>query len=334
LDIMMPRLDGYQVLEELRRVREPRHLSVLMLTARASADDVVRALDLGANDYLRKPFEVEEMLARVRTLVGLKRARQTLEENQERLDYELRLARTIQESLAPSRDQIRRQGQEAGLNLAARSVSASEVNGDLYEVSACRAGLCLYLFDCKGHGISAGMTSMTVRTLVRALPADGSSAAERLAALEPWLRASLPAREFVAAAGLVYRPSDSSLTVAISGLPDPFIIQAADGRAIRLGAAGRPPLGLAPEGAGFAEAAVRLKRGDKVVVFSDGLTEARNHRGDFFGVPDVKLMALLQEWSGLGCQEFADRLAGAWRDFQHGPPEDDCTILVLEKLPD
>jgi two-component system, OmpR family, response regulator len=66
LDVMMPRLDGWELLTRLRRVK---HTPVLMLTARGSAKDRVRGLDTGADDYLAKPFDNEELLARLRALI-------------------------------------------------------------------------------------------------------------------------------------------------------------------------------------------------------------------------------------------------------------------------
>jgi DNA-binding response OmpR family regulator len=71
LDIMMPRLDGYAVCSELRRLAQP--LPILMLTAKGQIEDRVQGLDVGADDYLVKPFSTEELLARVRAL--LRRAR-------------------------------------------------------------------------------------------------------------------------------------------------------------------------------------------------------------------------------------------------------------------
>jgi len=67
LDLMLPKLDGWRICEELRsqRIRTP----VLMLTARDTVDDCVRGLDLGADDYLPKPFDFRELLARVRALL-------------------------------------------------------------------------------------------------------------------------------------------------------------------------------------------------------------------------------------------------------------------------
>lgn len=66
LDIMMPQADGYAVLRSLRRAG--RNTPVLFLTAKDSIEDRVKGLDLGANDYLVKPFSFDELLARIRVL--------------------------------------------------------------------------------------------------------------------------------------------------------------------------------------------------------------------------------------------------------------------------
>jgi DNA-binding response OmpR family regulator len=67
LDIMMPRLDGYALCAELRRLNNP--VPILMLTAKGHVEDRVTGLDAGADDYLVKPFSTEELLARVRALL-------------------------------------------------------------------------------------------------------------------------------------------------------------------------------------------------------------------------------------------------------------------------
>lgn len=66
LDVMLPGLDGWEV---LRRLREGKRTPVLMLTARDTVADRVRGLDTGADDYLTKPFDLDELLARVRALI-------------------------------------------------------------------------------------------------------------------------------------------------------------------------------------------------------------------------------------------------------------------------
>src|SRR5699024_4107861 len=66
LDIMLPEMDGLSVLKELRRNQV--HTPIILLTARSDTEDRVTGLDSGADDYLAKPFETEELLARLRAL--------------------------------------------------------------------------------------------------------------------------------------------------------------------------------------------------------------------------------------------------------------------------
>ena len=69
LDLMLPLMDGWEICRRVKSDSETKHIPILMLTARSSAEDVVQGLDLGADDYMRKPFPLDELLARVRVLL-------------------------------------------------------------------------------------------------------------------------------------------------------------------------------------------------------------------------------------------------------------------------
>lgn len=70
LDVMMPKMDGFTVLSKIRA--EDCDVPVIMLTAKAETDDKINGLDLGADDYLAKPFETKELLARIRAITRRK----------------------------------------------------------------------------------------------------------------------------------------------------------------------------------------------------------------------------------------------------------------------
>jgi len=70
LDIVLPLVSGFNVLAEIRRREETRHLPVLMLTSSAREQDVVRAVAGGATEFIAKPFEAAQLSARVRRLLG------------------------------------------------------------------------------------------------------------------------------------------------------------------------------------------------------------------------------------------------------------------------
>ncbi len=75
LDIMMPKLDGISVLKKVREMGN--NIPVLMLTAKSEVEDKVSGLDFGANDYLTKPFELKELLARIRAMTRSNAVNQT-----------------------------------------------------------------------------------------------------------------------------------------------------------------------------------------------------------------------------------------------------------------
>jgi DNA-binding response OmpR family regulator len=70
LDGMMPVLDGFEVLRRVRADESLKHIPILMLTARSRDNDVVTGLELGANDYMTKPFSPTELLARVKKILS------------------------------------------------------------------------------------------------------------------------------------------------------------------------------------------------------------------------------------------------------------------------
>ncbi|HLC21404.1 MAG TPA: response regulator, partial [Candidatus Methylomirabilis sp.] len=79
LDYMMPKLDGIEVIKRLRRDERHKSLPVILLTAKGGQEDKVRGLEAGADDYVVKPFEISELLARVRAMLRIKEMHDTLE---------------------------------------------------------------------------------------------------------------------------------------------------------------------------------------------------------------------------------------------------------------
>lgn len=81
LDIMMPVMDGFKTLEKVKSSPNLKEIPIIMLTAKATTSDIVRALEMGAHDYIKKPFQVEELIARVNNLVKLSQSQKQIKEH-------------------------------------------------------------------------------------------------------------------------------------------------------------------------------------------------------------------------------------------------------------
>ena len=73
LDVEMPEISGIDALQELRKTYSQVELPIIMVTAKSQSEDIVKALDLGANDYLTKPIDFPVALARIRTQLSIKK---------------------------------------------------------------------------------------------------------------------------------------------------------------------------------------------------------------------------------------------------------------------
>src|SRR5260370_217021 len=83
-DIEMPEVSGLDALKTLRELYSPAELPIIMVTAKTQSDDIVKALDLGANDYLTKPIDFPVAVARIGTQLSHKKAQEALRESEER----------------------------------------------------------------------------------------------------------------------------------------------------------------------------------------------------------------------------------------------------------
>ena len=179
LDVMMPGLNGLEVLKTLRETHTAIDLPIIMVTALRESEDIVKALTLGANDYVTKPLDFPVVLARVQTQLALKRAaeqvqqleRALAERNQEleqtnsrletvngRMSRDLKAAAKIQEAFLP-----REALHVPGLAFAWTYRPCDELGGDglnVIPLGGSRVGL--YLLDVSGHGVASALLSVTL----------------------------------------------------------------------------------------------------------------------------------------------------------------------------
>lgn len=320
LDVMMPGLSGYEVCRIIRESHSPSQLPVIMLTARTQTADLVNGLESGANDFVAKPFEPGELLARVGTVVKLKEAARS-QSDLAAIKKELRLAREIQQSLLPAAEP-----NLPGVDVAMRYRAMEKVGGDFFDFREGDGKLGLVMADVSGHGIPAALIVSIVKVAFWFQDQELLEPADLFANMNRILLNNV-GHEFVTACYCFVDLANRKLRVSNAGHP-PILVLRADGEILRLRPFGRL-LGILPDGQ-YETEEVPLLAGDRIMLYTDGIFEAANAEHEQFG--SERLEEELRSSRGSSAAEFTDRLIETVTDWSGGPKriQDDVALVVVD----
>lgn len=280
--------------------------------------DIANEIGMLAESFRSMKLSLREYIANLRETTAAK----------ERIESELAVGRTIQMSFipAPPRPADRREEYE----IAAAIEMAREVGGDLYDIVPLDEDrLFLLVGDVSGKGVPAALLMAVTRTLFRAFATSYRRPAALLERVNEELARENDSAMFVTAFCGVYNCATGELAYSNAG-HNPPLFMGADGdiRPLAL------PFGIAlgaDDGAAFGDAIIAMRPGERILVYTDGVTEALNECGEFFGEPGL-IRALARAHSA-SAEETVARAIAAVREHAGGAPQsDDITLLCLRAL--
>ncbi len=346
LDLQMPGLDGFEVMEGLREIEEDGYLPVIVITAQPSHK--LRALEAGARDFIGKPFEQAELRARVRNLLEVrllhlealnhsKALQETVREleasreiirlktlaEQKRSEQELALAQETQESLLPHS-----LPQFENFRIHAFNHPTRYVGGDFYDFLPLSPTEWIgVLADVSGKGMPAALLSSMVLGALSTEIRAGTRLSEVLHRVNRLLCEKSLDSQFVSL--FVFSLGTGGEGQFISAGHNPvWLFRAVTGKIEALRAEA-PVLGIFAD-ASYRHRAFQLSKGDILVVYSDGLTDAENLQGEALG--EKRLREIVEREAPRGSKAVEDALLRVIEDFTQGMPQtDDITFVVVEK---
>ncbi|GAA4958874.1 PP2C family protein-serine/threonine phosphatase [Actinoplanes utahensis] len=201
-----------------------------------------------------------------------------------------------------------------------------EVGGDGFDYAHDDTTAALLILDAVGHGLPAGLACAVALSAVRATRRAGGGLAEQARAADAALLEQFPDSRFVTAVLAEVDLAGGRLRYLNAGHPAPLLLR--DGTMMReLTGGRRMPLGIEDD-TPIAEEA--LEPGDRLLFYTDGVTEARSADGDRFGLPRLVDLIEKHESAGLPTPETLRRLAHAVLEHQDGPPADDATLMLVQ----
>lgn len=347
LDLQMPGVDGFQVMEGLKEIEAGGYLPVLVITAQPQHK--LRALEVGAKDFVSKPFDMAELRARVHNILEVRLLHQkarnhaivleqtvreleasrelvrmkTLEERKA-LDKELALAQETQRSLLP-----RTLPQLENFNIYAFNDPTSFVGGNFYDILRLTSGEWIgVLADVSGKGIPSALFSSLVLGALSIELRSGTSLHEALNKVNKLLcEKSLPS-QFVTLFLFLLKPDGVGQYISAGHTPT-YLFRAAKGTIEELNSDSYM-LGMFPS-ADYQSRKFHLDKGDILVIYADGLSKAENQRREMFG--SERLLEIIQRDAPSGGKAIEQGLLKAVKEFTHGAAQpDDITFVVVEKF--
>ncbi|MFH0782441.1 MAG: fused response regulator/phosphatase [Pseudomonadota bacterium] len=319
LDIMMPVMDGMEMLRLLKADATLAHIPVLMLTAKSETASIVNALNCGANDYIKKPFAEEEMVARVNTLLRNRYLEKKLVED-------LAAGARMQQKFLTDFLTAVNLCDRAGLKIDIYNRPYASISGDFYYCYSQADGtLGLFIGDSCGHGLPAALISMRVIGLLQQLASFSHSAGEILTLLNEDIAGLLPLGRFVAASSLIFKGNE----VTFSNGGQPYPIHISGNGIVEIEHDGLP-LGLV-RGIVYQQKTFKFHTGDKLVVYTDGIVEITDSHEQIYGKKRLygclKKQELASDVQMLRQAMLADIQSFSGSAIQ----DDDQTMIIFEK---
>ena len=347
LDVMMPQMDGLEVIKRLKDDNETRNIPVLWLTAKTQTEDKLRGLEIGGDDYITKPFDLREVTARINAVLGRTRPVKYInplinamgdsfsEEGVAELGSHLQAAAEIQMKLLPEKPPT-----YDGFDIATLFRSSTSVSGDFYDfipLTDTRIGV--VLGDVKGHGIPAALLMVMIQTASRLLSNQADCPATILKGINTLLFQNTDLEQFATMVYGILELDSGRFTYSNGGHCPPihFITgsensdnQNQNEEKFELLETGGMLIG-AFDIATFSSDTCQLTQGDVLVLYTDGVTETEGQEpNDFYG--EERLIECFSKYITLPAESLCDILQKELREFSGTTQtKDDRAVVVIKR---
>jgi serine phosphatase RsbU (regulator of sigma subunit) len=324
LDIMMPVLDGFEVLTRLKADNKQQHIPVIVISAQSDMQSIVRGIELGAEDYLPKPFDEILLHARIASALEKKHLRDLEQLHLESLERELEIGHQIQAGFLPSN-----LPQKKGWLINAFFRPAREVAGDFYDVFELPDGKITFLLgDVADKGVGSALFMALYRSLFRSslnnvmlLDDPGNKLIRAVTHTNDYVCLTHEGALFVTLFAGILDPASGELTYVNAGHNPPLLFQGEKETWIMPTG---PAVGML-DGQKYRAEKVILESQDRLFVYSDGLEDVKNGQDEFFS--KERLAASFTE-KGSSIETIIDQIDKYMMNEQQ---YDDLSLLIIEQ---
>ena len=330
-DINMPEMDGLTLLAKVNEMRNPA-LKVIMVSAYGDMGNIRQAMNNGAFDFATKPIDLDDLSVTIeKAIEQINYVHQMQKEHTqlESLKGDLAIASEIQQAILPRvfppfPDLAQK------IDIAASMTPAKDVGGDFYDLFRIDDNCvgCV-IADVSGKGIPAAIFMAVSRTLIRATGIRGGSPADCITYSNRLLAQESVDCMFVTVFYGIIDVNTGEVTYCNAGHNPPYILKhKGDISPLPMST---DPMAGAIDGITYHEGTLKLEKGDALVMFTDGVTEAMSTANEEFG--EQRLEDTLEDVAMHNCQQMVDAIKADVAAFAgEAEQSDDITVLALKRL--
>lgn len=338
-DWMMPNMDGIELCDVIRKSYIGRYVYFMLLTGKSDRQAVVEGINRGADDFINKPVDFDELGARLNAGVRIIELKAALENKIQTIEKDLESAAQMQALLLAEPAKI----QNVDFNWYFKP--SRILGGDMFGYQALDSEtLSFYQLDVAGHGIPSALFSFLLNNTLR----EGGGGAlvkdllneppfyrikdpdEVLVNLNEQFQAKPEAMLYFSIAYGIINSRTGSVTISQAGHPSPLWLKNSI-RTVEKISRGGVPIGMMP-GMTYENVTIQLQPGDRLFLYSDGVTECENSSGEMFG--EARLESLLVNLFDDSIKTMIRQVeADIIKWTENDVFEDDVTYLVLEWQP-
>jgi len=335
----MPGMTGLELCKKIRETNFPKYVYIILLTAKSQKEDIIKGLKIGADDYMTKPFEFNELQVRINTGIRVIQLNSKLREANELMRKNLESGRIVQQSLLP-----REIPDLPTIEFAARFYPSLYVSGDIYNVFRLdEKHFGFYNIDVSGHGVPAALFSVGISQRLNndlyphallKIPLGNAphyqiNSPERVARLLDEDDMLGKYDKYFTMVYAIINIESFKVDFYRAGHNLPLLIHP-DGSSEYIDGGG-PPLGLGLPHEEQKKQTLDLSPGDQFIIFSDGINEAGSQKQDsVYGLKRVKTVLSKYSQDSLGAS--FDRLIEDVKDFQCSEEFTDDISIIGFKL--
>ena len=358
LDVMMPEMNGYQVLTHMKNDISWKNIPVIMISALGEMDSVVQCIEIGAEDYLPKPFNPVLLKARINACLEKKRLRDMEQLYAKSMELELEIGRQIQRGFFPNA-----LPQLPGWEIAAFFQAAKQVTGDFYDAFLLFNGkqVGLVIADVCDKGVGSALFMVLFQSLIRVfsgqthlcehlcesfiaanrkragdmiiqqetIDVEQTNALIAVALTNDYIEQNHSDMDMFATLFFGVLNPETGLLSYINAGHEPLFIVGPNGVKVSLQPSG-PVVGMWPD-ARFNIEHVQLEPGDILIGYTDGVTEALSSNGELY--TKKRLQSLLEQ-PVASASELLERIkTSLFKHTENAPQSDDITLLVVQAYP-